>query len=143
GTRGSLDGPVHVIAIGLVDVAECLAGGRVDGREGLAGRAADELAVDEQELVLDGGAFDSAGIGECCGGHGASWCSRERDSRGGRHPAPRRETSASPILTARGPEGKSRGRTARHTPVHQRKSSPPTSAPSASGRGSPRHFRSK
>lgn len=74
GAAGGLDGDVHVGLVGLLDLGDDLARGRVDGLEGLAREGVDPLAVD-QEL---GGAWPSvsgAGSEEEAAGGGTCPCS--------------------------------------------------------------------
>src|SRR5262249_43227951 len=69
---GGLDGEIDVGLVPLGDLADGLAGGGVEGGEGLARGAVDPLAADEQRLVLDlgrpGGADPGGGLRG--GGHG-------------------------------------------------------------------------
>jgi len=47
-TTGSLDSEVHISLVGFLDLGDDVAGGRVDGVEGLAGGRVDPLVVDEE-----------------------------------------------------------------------------------------------
>lgn len=65
---GDLDGVVDILLEGLLDLADDLAGRRVDGRERLARLGLDELVSDE-EAGLDGGLLASNDDLDFGGGH--------------------------------------------------------------------------
>ena len=52
GLAGGLDGEIDVGLVALGDLADGLAGGGVEGGEGLAGDAVEPFAADEQRLLL-------------------------------------------------------------------------------------------
>ena len=64
-----LDRRIDVGLVGLGDLAKRLAGGRVDGREGLVRVAVHEFAADEERLVLDDRRLDGARSFRSCSGH--------------------------------------------------------------------------
>ena len=66
---GRLHRQVDVGLVGLGHLADGLAGGRVDGGEGLVGRAVHELAADEKRLVLDLRRLHGPGFGSGRGCH--------------------------------------------------------------------------
>src|SRR5262249_55416399 len=81
---GGLGGPIDVGLVPLGHLADGLAGGGVEGGEGLARDTIDPLAADEHRLILDLGWLDAAGLRGGRGSHESilRWNRRKKGKRG-------------------------------------------------------------